>query len=394
MISYSIYEFDTRIRREAETLAALQEYEVTVLCLKKTSKPETYEVHGVKVIEINHEKYQGRSNFQYLLSYCMFTFRVFSACNKLFATHKTGILHIHNMPNFLVFAAFVPRLFGSKIILDLHDTVPETYAAKFSMPNGWLAKLLFKILCLEERISCWFADKIICVNHIQCEELVKRSISPKKITVSLNVPDPHWFRQDYKNKTSGDKTNQTFRLVYHGTIVKRFGIDLVIKAVGKISNKIPEIEFYVFGPGDDKSEFIELRNELGLEHHIHFMDRVPLELLSQKLQDMDVGIMGYRKNSATELALPVKLVEYVALGIPVIAPRLKTIEYYFTNEMVTYFEPENIDSLAQAIMDVYCNKERWLKQVHIAQTFFNIYGWEHHKFDFINLYKTLTGEIS
>ncbi|WP_390492043.1 hypothetical protein, partial [Staphylococcus pseudintermedius] len=68
---------------------------------------------------------------------------------------------------------------------------------------------------------------------------------------------------------------------------------------------------------------------------------------------MDVGIIPNRKDSATDLMLPVKMLEYVAMGISVVAPRLKAIEHYFSDDMVSYFQPEDSNSMANAILGLY-----------------------------------------
>jgi len=95
------------------------------------------------------------------------------------------------MPDFIVFSALSPKIFGKKIILDIHDTMLETYNAKFgSLMHGLLSWLLH----VEERISCRFANKIICVNHVQKEVIVSRGENPSKITVLLNVPDHKRFK--------------------------------------------------------------------------------------------------------------------------------------------------------------------------------------------------------
>ena len=87
--------------------------------------------------------------------------------------------------------------------------------------------------------------------------------------------------------------------------------------------------------------------------------------------------------------LPVKMLEYIALGIPVIAPRLKTIEYYFTDDMVAFFEPEDIDSLANAIYTLYRDVQKRKTQVKTAQKFIDTYGWEKHQMDLLRFYDEL-----
>ena len=159
MVAYAYYLTDARVRREAETLASIPEYNVSVLALKReNSSPEIYIKNNVNVIELNINKYRGRSNFRYFLSYFRFLMSTFLACNGMFMRRSLDIVHIHNMPNFLIFAAIIPLIFGKKIILDIHDTMIETYSAKF---HGWTSKILIGALRLEESICCSLANKII-----------------------------------------------------------------------------------------------------------------------------------------------------------------------------------------------------------------------------------------
>jgi glycosyltransferase involved in cell wall biosynthesis len=105
---------------------------------------------------------------------------------------------------------------------------------------------------------------------------------------------------------------------------------------------------------------------------------------------MDLVVVPNRKNTATELMLPVKLLDSVALGIPVVVPRLKAIEYYFSDDMVFYFEPDNVDSLADTILYAYNNRDERIRKAENAKSFLEKYGWEKHKFDLINMYKSLS----
>lgn len=387
-MAYTNYLTDARVRREAETLAALQGYKVSLLALKESRHPRTYKIDGVEVIELNIKKYRGKSGFKYLMSYLKFMLLSFFSCNSLTLSlsGKRDVVHVHNMPDFLVFSAILSRLFGTKVVLDIHDSMPETYCAKFESSSN---RLLFRTLCWEEAACCWFADKVICVNHIQRDALIRRGIPAHKIEVSMNVPDHKRFNLNKKIKT-GRKSWENVKLVYHGTITKRLGVDLAIRAVANLIDEIPGLEFHILGHGDDIEEFIELSKNLGAEKCIYFSKKmVPLEDLVDILSGMDLGIVSNRRNIATELMLPVKMLEYVALNLPVVAPRLKTIEYYFTDEMVSYFEPENVNSLAHAILRLYRDESRRRRQVKMAKNFLKRYGWERHQLDLVNLYEEI-----
>ena len=173
-------------------------------------------------------------------------------------------------------------------------------------------------------------------------------------------------------------------MVYHGTITRRLGIDLAIRALDRLKDEIQNLEFWVLGRGDDLNTFAALSRRLGLEDRIHFnRDMVPLEDLGALLCDMDLGVIANRKDAATELMLPVKMLEYMALGIPVVAPELKTIRYYFDGTQVCYYSPEDVESMAQAIRHIYDDDRRKSSQIEAASRFFETYGWDRHKHELI-----------
>ncbi len=388
MFAYTTYSSDRRVQREAEALSSRKEYKVSFLVPKENDSPHNYIMNDVNIIECHIRQYQGNSNLRYIMSYIYFMILAFITCAKSLITRNLDIVHFHNMPDFLVFAAIIPRLFGKKVILDIHDTMPETYAAKFSKESS----ILFKLFCLEEALCCKFAHKIICVNHIQRDILIERGIPDRKILALLNVPDHKRFIPKADNM-AGAKNGTHFKLVYHGSMAKRLGVDLTIQAVSKLTDKIPGLEYYVLGGfegvDDDRRGFIELSKSMGIDQRVHFTKSIPLESLLPVLYEMDLGVVSNRSNIATALMLPVKMLEYIILNIPVVVPRLKTIQYYFTEDMVSYFEPENVDSLADAILGLYNDEHKRIKQAQTAKKFLDKYGWENHQMDLVNLYKKL-----
>jgi hypothetical protein len=104
---------------------------------------------------------------------------------------------------------------------------------------------------------------------------------------------------------------------------------------------------------------------------------------------MDLGVVGNRRSVACDLMLPVKLIEYVSLGIPTIVPRFKAIEHYFSDDMVTYYEPENVQSLADSVYRLYMEPHTCRLQAERANRFLEEYGWERQGADLVTFYRQL-----
>jgi glycosyltransferase involved in cell wall biosynthesis len=385
MIAYTHYRVDARVMREAETLVAQNQYDVLVIVPKQGNQAITYELQGVTIQELNTRQYRGKSKSRYVLSYLKFMLLSFLACNKLILKRRVDIFHVHNMPNFLVFSAILARGCGKTLILDIHDSVPEMFATKFS---GRSNNLMFWLLCREEAISSKLAHHVICVNHPQRDILVSRGLPAGKMAVSLNVPDPKRWKRT-RLPAGEEHGAKPFTLVYHGTVAKRLGVDIAIEAVGKLVYLIPNMKFRIYGEGDDRDDCIRLIKSLGLQDTIDFYDFLPFDELLPVIENTSLGLVGNRRSLATELMLPVKLLEYVALDIPVVAPRLRAIQHYFSDEMVSYFEPDDSDSMSSAILEIYQNQGRRDRQVRAARRFLDRFGWETHQSDFLALYNRL-----
>jgi glycosyltransferase involved in cell wall biosynthesis len=383
MVAYTHYATDSRVRLEAETLAS-HSYRVLCLTTKNGGEPERFTLDGVEVRELGVKKYTGKSAAVYITSYLRFLLSASAACLRLLVRGELDVVHVHNLPDFLVFAGLVPRLAGKKVVLDVHDSLPETFGAKFS--NGSFVR---RLLCLEEKVSALLAHKVICVNQPQRETLVGRGIPTQKTVISMNVPDPRLF-----GPTPGESLRPAeagrLNLVYHGTMAQRLGVDLLIRAIPRVQERVPNVRLNLWGRGDDLATFQRLAETLGVQDAITFQSNgFPLEELAQQLTSMDIGVVGNRRTAAGDLMLPVKLLEYVAVGIPTVVPRLKAIQYYFSDEMVAYYEPEDVQSLSDAICRLHLDAERRGRQVTEARKFLATYGWERHSAELVTLYKQL-----
>jgi glycosyltransferase involved in cell wall biosynthesis len=383
MIAYTNYLMDGRVRREAEALASAG-FHVTCLTPRNAANRPWFVIDGVEVREVAVPKYRGKRTFTYIQSYLRFLALSSAHCLSLLFKGRLDVVHAHNVPDFLVFAGLLPRLAGKKVVLDIHDSMPETVAAKFTS-----TPLLDRVLRLEERISALVAHRVVCVNGPQRDLIVSRGVGRSKTFVCMNVPDPRIFPRPDRSAVS-PRPSQTFDLVYHGTMAERLGVDLIIRAVARVRERIPNVRLHLWGDGDDVQTFQQLARELDIADKVRFNPAgYPVHELAAHLGHMNVGLAGNRKSVACDLMLPVKLMECFSVGIPVVAPRLKTIQHYLSEEMVAYFEPEDVDSMARAILRLYESPEVRSRQVAKAAEFLEEYGWQRQGPELVDFYRDL-----
>lgn len=150
MIAYTNYQTDPRVIREAE--AALSGgFDVDFIALRRAGDPPQELIRGVRLIHLDQTRYRGSGLISYVFSYLQFFFRCLVKTTWLQLERRYSVVHVNNMPDFFVFCALLPKLMGAKIILDIHDPMPNTFSSKFK--KGEKA-LLFKLLLWEQRIKC------------------------------------------------------------------------------------------------------------------------------------------------------------------------------------------------------------------------------------------------
>ncbi len=344
IIAYTEYRHDGRVKRHAEALAQRGDH-VDVICLDPAGS-----LNGVNILGLGIPRYRGASRRSYISNYVRFFVRATALAARMSVRRRYDLAIACTMPDAVVLCTLPLRLTGTKVILDVHDTMPELYRDKFGGRRGALGA---RLLMFEERLSAAFADRILAVHEPHRRRLVRSGIEQRKIHVVMNSPDSRIFN----DRALGSRRDRHFTMICHGTLTRRLGLDVAIKAVALLRDRIPPLRLKIVGDGDYRSEAIAIATALGLSDRVSFMDPVPIEELPQVLAEASVGLVPNRASSATHLMLPVKLLEYAALGIPSIAPRLQTIERYFDSDCLRYFEPDNETSLAQAISDLYHDPE-------------------------------------
>jgi glycosyltransferase involved in cell wall biosynthesis len=368
MIAYTTYMHDGRVKRHAEALAERGDH-VDVICLATEAQPIT---NGVNVIGLPMPRYRGESKSAYLRSYTRFFAMAAQRAVKMSLKERYDAVIVCTMPDAVVVCAILPKLLGSKVVLDVHDTMPELFHDKFGGARGAAGA---KLLMLEERISSWWADRVLAVHDLHRDRLEQAGVAADKIHVVMNSPDTRIFNL-HKN---GDSPPNEFTLMCHGTVTQRLGLDIAISAVASLRSEIPELRLKVIGEGDRLAEARTLVDKFGMHNRVSFMDLVPVEKLPSLLVKADVGLVPYRPSSATHLMLPVKLLDYATLGIPVIAARLRTVEHYFGNGAVELFEPANVEDLARAIRRLYKDPNLRAQLVERARQALDALNWQNQR---------------
>ena len=379
---------ETRVQREAEALIN-HGYEVDVICARFSGEVTVGHHRNVRIYR---EEYRfpvrltrkGGAVRDFLIYLTFFM----SAAIRLTRLHRQqpyDTIQVHNLPDFLVFSALIPKLGGVPIILDLHDLMPEFYAGRFGQDGN---SLLARLIRWQERLACRFVDHVITVSEHWRQTLIKRGVPADKCSVVMNVADENIFRWSEASQPRSPGEDR-FRLIYHGAIVYRYGLDLVLRAIDQVRHDIPKIHFTVVGRGDYRPTLIQMTQELGLNSHVTIDQLYLAEELPEIIRAADVGIVPYRNDIFTDGLLPTKLMEYAALGLPAIAARTTAIEAYFRDTMVEFFEPDDVDDLARCIRMLNKSPERLADLAQGSKKFNQKYNWSKIGAEYVALVERL-----
>src|SRR5260370_28560963 len=126
----------------------------------------------------------------------------------------------------------------------------------------------------EARLRAGCADAVLAVHEPHRQRLAAYGIPAEKIKVVLNSPDDRIFVA-----STPQKDPDTFNIVCHGTITHRMGMDLAVRAIDKLRDRIPQLRLMALGAGDYVGESRRLVAELKLEEQVIFEDMIPIEEL-------------------------------------------------------------------------------------------------------------------
>jgi glycosyltransferase involved in cell wall biosynthesis len=365
MIVQNPYPKDVRVRKEAMVLVS-HGHEVSVIAIGEKNEKKEELVDGVKIHRLAFKKKRSGKG-RYLVEYIGFFLYAFFKLNLLDIKEKFDIIHINTLPDVLVFSAVVQKLKGRRIILDMHEIMPEFYRSKFGVSRK---HPLVKLLLFLERISLNMADDVITVNESIKRVFRSRSIPQKPITVIMNTVSASSV------KTNQKKEHKGFNCVYHGTLTDIYGLDTAIEGFSSVSKKYPDLVFHIFGDGPFLPDLKQLTNKFDLNGSIHFHGELAYSRMMEELMTMDLGILAIRKDIFLNLSFSNKLAEYVYLKIPVVSSDLDAVKYYFSEEQILFFCAGDVGELAKKIEFAYLNRQHVQAMAEAAYERSKSFDWD------------------
>lgn len=341
---------DTRVRREISALLEAG-HEVDVVCLRDQGEPLYHRSGALRIWRLSLRR-RRTGPVRYFIEYAAFFVFAAALVSALHLRRRYDVVQVNSLPDPLVFAALVPRLLGARVLLDLHECMPEFFASKYgTVPTHPMVRLLAHL----EQTSIRFADATITCTDQMREVFLARGAPPHRVSVVFNGSDEAIF--DHRRHPRREPDAE-FRLVSHGSLEARYGIDTIIRAVALLKQEIPGLRLSIYGDGSASAELHGLTEELGVSDSVFFSDGfVPVEELVQGIADADAGVVAMRRDAFRDLTLCNKMYDFIAMRKPAVVSRTRSVEAYFDESCFALFTPGDEFDLARAIRSLHLRQD-------------------------------------
>lgn len=376
VVRHGYFPEDPRVRRDVAALAEAG-FEVDVICMRRAGERRTDVWRGVKVHRVGREHHRS-GPAHYAFEYASFFVRALVWLSMMAPVKRMDIVQVHTMPDFLVFTSVVPKALGARVVLDVHELVPELLEAEF---EHQLPVHLRKLALALERWAIGYADVAVAVSDLQRRLLAHRTGTD--FLVIPNVPE---------EMPPGEPPNGAPAdvpvVVTHGSMLKRYGPDVLVRALPEVLQHV-RVNLYLIGDGEYLPTVRAEVRRLGLQDHVTFTGRVPPEDIPAYMTQATVGVLPFLADGYMRYVVPNKLFDYVAHGVPVVAADLPGIRSYFDDTQVTYFKPGDSADLAMKIVGLLSDPGAGVGLASQASRVYQAVRWSTTRSSYVSMIRAL-----
>jgi glycosyltransferase involved in cell wall biosynthesis len=378
IVVHAVVPGDPRVRRQTDALREAG-HEVDIFALRGPGEAPEENRDGVRILRLPvNRSFVGFAG--HIAEYLAFAA---IATVRLAAEHRSrryGLVQIATVPDFLAFSAIPEKLAGVPLLLDLHEDMPEFFRDRFSAP---MLRPLLPLVTVATRASAAVANAIITVHEPLRRLSLDRGVPPEKISVVMNGADGRLF-DPARHRRRRFMEDGELRIVHHSNLQRIYGLDLAVEAISRIGPDLP-LRLDVYGDGPFRPEVEAAIARTNSADRVRLHGRVPIDELPSILAGSDVGLVPSRPEPYLRLSLSTKLLEYVAMGVPVIATDLATFRYHFTDDAIRYVPGGDVEALCVAIREVAADPEAAEARAREAQRSASHYAWDEQKAGYLEL---------
>ena len=373
--------YEMPVRREAEALVAAG-HDVEVICMHGDGRPRDTVIGGVRVTGLRASLSRSR-RILYVFQYAWFCALAAATLTMRHLRRPYTVVQVNTMPDFLVFAAAVPKLLGATVLAYMKEPIPELAETMFDHPR------LTRLLAWIEQRALRFADHALTVTQELKERYVDRGADPDRITVVLNGAAPESLVDGWSPPAPA---KNGFTVLCHGSVEDRYGQDTLVEAAALLREDVPGLRIVMTGRGSGVDDLRSSIAELGVRDLVEFKGWVRWSEVADLLYLCDVGVVAQKASPYSHLVQTNKMVDYWIFDHPVIASRLRSVSELYDDDVLEYFEPGDARSLAAAIRRLWEDPERRAELAQNGKRALAQNGWSVQKQIYLRVYDRLLDE--
>ncbi|MBV8526854.1 MAG: glycosyltransferase [Candidatus Dormibacteraeota bacterium] len=362
MITQHPYPWNPTLRRNVDALTETGAH-LDLICSMfdptLTDRPDNLHIHTIPIAHRRHHP------SRYVIEYAAFFLRSFLKVTTLSLRRRFDAVQVDNVPDFLVFAAWPARLRGARIVFFMYELMPEMTMARLHLHAS---HPLVAVTRRFERRAVQWSDAVVVVNEACRRNLLARGVDPAKVTVIPNTQPP----RPLPARPAKDRPT----LVTHSTLIKRYGIDVAVRAFRELRSRWTDLSLLILGEGEELPALRELAQTLGVAKDVHFRGVLPWAEAMAEIRTCTVGLVPVVDDGYGQLLLPMKLLDYTALGVPAVCSRLTAVADYFPPDSLAYFAPGDASALAKQVDRLLSDPAGAQRQASRAREVALSIGWE------------------
>lgn len=213
------------------------------------------------------------------------------------------------------------RLAGTPLVLEVNDLVSmdrtrQGKQVRMRRLAGWFERRILE-----------HAHSVVVVSGYLRDRLLEQGLPPHKVRMTPNAVDAAWFdpvrvREAALALRKRHGLASATVIGFAGSFAKWHGIDILVRGFAELVDEFPGTRLLLVGDGARRGHAEELVRELGIADRVTFTGRVPHREMPEYVAAMDIGVMP----QSNAFGSPMKVFEYMAMGVPPVAPRYAPLE--------------------------------------------------------------------
>ena len=343
MVVHAVFPGDPRVRRQSDVLLDAG-HQIDLFCLRGPDEAAEETAGGLRIVRLPvNRAFHGFAG--HMAEYLAFAGLAAVRLTREHRRQRYQLVQVATVPDFLAFSAFPLKLSGVPLLLDLHEDMPEFFRDRFAHP---LLRPLRPLVSGSSRAAAAAATELITVHEPLRQLSIARGVAPEKIHVVMNSADTRLFDPTRYPRRPFMEDGE-LRLVHHSNLQRIYGLDVAVEALALIDpDELPH-RLDVYGDGPFRAQIEAAIARTDTAARVHLNGRVPMDDLPALLAGSDIGLVPSRPEPYLQYSLSTKLLEYAAMGVPIIASDLATFRAHFSDEAIRFVRGGDPAALAAAI---------------------------------------------